>query len=158
MRIGIALLLTAFPLRAAGPRGPITPENVRQLKPAWTYDTGESPHVFWHKESHFETTPAYAEGKLYLSTPGGLVIALDAATGREIWKRDLHVYRDGDFSEPTTRGVTLSGHAIYAATTDARLGLANARKHLATVYSGQAALSLSNHPGGGAVVEIQVPA
>ncbi len=37
-------------------------------------------------------------------------------------------------------------------------GLANARKRLATVYGGQAALSLSNHPGGGAVVEIQVPA
>ncbi|MBV8845940.1 MAG: pyrroloquinoline quinone-dependent dehydrogenase [Bryobacterales bacterium] len=120
MRFCIVLLLTTF-LSAADPRGPITPENVSQLKLAWTYDTGESPHVFWHKESHFETTPAYAEGKLYISTPAGLVIALDAATGREIWKHDLHVFRDGDFSEPTTRGVTLAGKVLYAATTEARL-------------------------------------
>ncbi|MBV8845939.1 MAG: histidine kinase [Bryobacterales bacterium] len=37
-------------------------------------------------------------------------------------------------------------------------GLANARKRLATVYGSQAALSLSNHTGGGAIVEIQLPA
>jgi quinoprotein glucose dehydrogenase len=121
MRFAIVLLLTAISLSADARHEPITPENVSQLKAAWTYDTGESPHVFWQKESHFECTPVYADGKLYISTPAGLVIALDAETGREIWKQDLHVFRDGNFSEPTTRGVTLAGEAIYAATTDARL-------------------------------------
>jgi signal transduction histidine kinase len=36
-------------------------------------------------------------------------------------------------------------------------GLSNARKRLATVYGHRAALSLNNHPGGGAVVEIHLP-
>ena len=63
----------------------------------------------------------YSEGKLYISTPGGLVVTLDAETGREIWRQDLHVFQDGNYSEPTTRGVTLAGKMIYVATTDARL-------------------------------------
>jgi quinoprotein glucose dehydrogenase len=121
MRLPIAVLVLAIPVFAGPPAEPITPGNISRLKAVWTYDTGESPHVFPAKGSHFETTPAYADGKLYLSTPGGLVIALDAETGREIWKRDLKVPRLGDYSEPTTRGVALAGRVIYAATTDARL-------------------------------------
>jgi quinoprotein glucose dehydrogenase len=121
MRFPIAVLILTIPVFAGPPVEPITPNNISRLKTAWIYDTGESPHVFAAKASNFETTPAYADGKLYLSTPAGLVIALDAETGREIWKRDLHVSRLGFYSEPTTRGVTLSGKVIYAATTDARL-------------------------------------
>lgn len=120
MRFAIALVLM-LPAFGGSPAEPITPANIARLKVAWTYDTGESPNVFPAKPSHFETTPAYADGKLYVSTPAGLVIALDAETGREIWKRDLHVFRDWDYSEPTTRGVTLAGNLIYAATPDARL-------------------------------------
>ena len=121
MRFCSAFLLTAITLCGDSRHEPITPGNVSELTAAWTYDTGESPSVFWGKESHFETTPVYADGKLFISTPGGLVIALDAGTGREIWKQDLHVFRNGNYSEPTTRGVTLSGRVIYIATTDARL-------------------------------------
>ncbi len=119
MRFAFGLLLT-LSLQGGAPES-ITPQNVSKMKVAWTYDTGESPHVFPAKASHFETTPVYADGKLYISTPGGLVIALDADTGKEIWKRDLHVNRDWDFSEPTTRGVTIAGKMIYAGTPDARL-------------------------------------
>lgn len=121
MRLPITVLVLTIPVFAGPPAEPITPGNISRLKAAWTYDTGESPHIFPAKGSNFETTPAYADGKLYLSTPAGLVIALDAETGREIWKRDLHVPRLGFYSEPTTRGVTLAGKVIYAATTDARL-------------------------------------
>jgi quinoprotein glucose dehydrogenase len=121
MRFFGALLLTAIPLFAGSRHEPITPENVGDLKAAWTYDTGESPHTFWVKESHFETTPVYSDGKLFISTPGGLVIELDAETGREIWKQNLHILRNGDYSEPTTRGVMLAGKVVFVATTDARL-------------------------------------
>ncbi len=125
MRFAIAVFLVTSilltPGRSASSAESITPANVSRLQALWTYDTGESPHIFEAKASHFEPTPVYADGKLYISTPGGLVIALDAETGREIWKRDLHVFRDWDYSEPTTRGVTLAGNIIYAATTDARL-------------------------------------
>jgi glucose dehydrogenase len=121
MRLPITVLVLTIPVFAGPPAEPITPGNIARLKTAWTYDTGESPHVFPAKGSHFEATPAYSDGKLYLSTPGGLVIALDAETGREIWKRDLRVPHLGFYSEPTTRGVTLAGKVIYAATTDSRL-------------------------------------
>lgn len=121
MKVASGLLLTAILLRADIQREPITTENISHLKAEWTYDTGESPQVFWRRDSHFECTPVYSEGKLYISTPGGLVIALDAETGREIWKQDLHVLRNGNYSEPTTRGVTLAGRTLYVATTDARL-------------------------------------
>jgi signal transduction histidine kinase len=36
-------------------------------------------------------------------------------------------------------------------------GLSNARKRLETIYGRRATLSLNNHPGGGAIVEIQLP-
>ena len=121
MRFATATLLGMIPLCAGSPPEKITPENVARLKVAWTYDTGESPKVFAAKDSHFEPTPVYADGKLYISTPGGLIIALDAETGREIWKQDLHVRRNWDFSEPTTRGVTLAGDTIFVGTADARL-------------------------------------
>jgi quinoprotein glucose dehydrogenase len=121
MRFATALLFLTVPAFAGPPADPITPANISRLKAVWTYDTGESPHVFAAKPSHFEATPVYADGNLYFSTPGGLVIAVNAETGHEIWKRDLHVSRLADYSEPTTRGITLFGKMIYAATTDARL-------------------------------------
>ena len=52
MRFAIALLLTAISLSADALHEPITPENVSQLKAAWTYDTGETPHSFLEKKSN----------------------------------------------------------------------------------------------------------
>ncbi len=120
MRFALVSLVLSVSIHGGAPES-ITPQNVSRMKIAWTYDTGESPHVFPAKASHFEATPVYADGKLYISTPGGLVIALDADSGKEIWKRDLHVKHNWDFSEPTTRGVTLAGKSIFLGTPDARL-------------------------------------
>ena len=69
----------------------------------------------------FEATPQYADGRLYLSTPAGLVIALDADTGKEIWRINLKIRRDSNYSEFTSRGVTVADDFVYAATVDARL-------------------------------------
>jgi quinoprotein glucose dehydrogenase len=105
----------------AGPRvDPITPANVGRLKTAWTYDTGEAIDHF-RRDPRFEATPVYDNGKLYVSTPGGFVIALDAETGRELWKTDLRVSRDRNYSDFANRGVTLGGDAIFVGTADARL-------------------------------------
>jgi len=105
----------------AGPgTDPISPANVARLKVAWTYDTGEGIDHF-RRDPRFEATPVYDNGRLYLSTPGGLVIALDAETGREIWKTDLHVSRDRDYSDFANRGVTLGVDTIFVGTPDARL-------------------------------------
>ena len=98
----------------------ITPANVSQLKVAWTYDTRESVEYF-RRDPRFEATPVYAAGILYISTPGGFVAALEAETGREIWKTDLHVSRDRNYSDFANRGVTLGGDTIFVGTADARL-------------------------------------
>jgi quinoprotein glucose dehydrogenase len=102
------------------PAEPITPQNVARLKVAWVYDSKE-PIAEFRKEPRFEATPVYADGKLYLSTPGGFVVALDAESGRELWKTDLHVDRQRNYSDFANRGVTLAGDTIFVGTADARL-------------------------------------
>jgi len=58
----------------------------------WTYHTGEVDRYTNATDRHsvapFETTPLIVGGVLFLSTPSNRVIALDAETGREIWKYD----------------------------------------------------------------------
>ncbi len=119
MRLALATLVMILPLSSLLLE-PITPANAARLKIAWTYDTRE-PIDHFRRDPRFEATPVYADGKLYVSTPGGFVVALDAETGREIWKTDLHVSRDRNYSDFANRGVTLGGDTIYVGTADARL-------------------------------------
>jgi quinoprotein glucose dehydrogenase len=114
-------LLTLSALIAVGQTAKsITPANVSSLVPAWTYDTHEAIDHF-RRDPRFEATPVYDDGKLFVSTPGGLVIALEAETGRELWKTNLHVSRDRDYSDFSNRGVTLGRDTVFAGTSDARL-------------------------------------
>lgn len=52
--------------------------NVKNLVVAWKYDTGETGGI--------EANPIIVGKVLYATTPGRSVIALDAATGKLIWK------------------------------------------------------------------------
>lgn len=54
--------------------------NVAKLRVAWTFDTGE--------QGGLQTSPIIVGRVLYAYTPSQKVIALDAATGRLIWKFD----------------------------------------------------------------------
>ena len=63
----------------------------------------------------------YAGGRLYLATPRGSVIALDAETGTERWRVDLKIRLDANYSDFASRGVALRGDRLYVATVDARL-------------------------------------
>src|SRR5262245_33312865 len=91
-----AILVLAGPGRLAPER--ITPSTVGRLSVAWTYDTREStdPVRPGTKAPALEATPIYVEGRLYLSTPRGSVIALDAETGAEVWRTDLHIRKDAN--------------------------------------------------------------
>ena len=101
----------------------IAPANVERLEAAWTYDTGDStqPLSPGADSPAFEATPVYAGGVLYLSTPLGTVAALDAETGKELWKVDLRIRRDTDYSDFANRGPAVSGRRLYVGTVDARL-------------------------------------
>ena len=61
----------------------INRDNVTTLQVAWTYDSHDA-----FKGSEMQSNPVVVGGTLYATTPMLKVIALDAATGREIWKFD----------------------------------------------------------------------
>jgi quinoprotein glucose dehydrogenase len=68
------------------PLAQINTANVATLSRAWTYHTGE-------KARAFETTPLAIGGILYFTTQNQRVIAIDGATGAEIWNFDPKVRR-----------------------------------------------------------------
>ncbi len=72
--------------------------NVGSLEIAWEWNTGErASQEYGIQPGKFEATPIMIDGVLYLSTAYGRVVALDPATGKEIWKYDpeTHVIGQG---------------------------------------------------------------
>jgi quinoprotein glucose dehydrogenase len=65
--------------------GQINRENVKQLRPAWTYHTGE---LEGRKGKTIECTPIVIDGVMYVTTGYLRVVALGAATGKELWQFD----------------------------------------------------------------------
>ena len=61
----------------------ITRENVAQLKVAWTYDSKDA-----FKDSEMQSNPIIVDGILYATTPKLHVVAVNAATGQEVWNFD----------------------------------------------------------------------
>jgi quinoprotein glucose dehydrogenase len=57
--------------------------NVSDLQVAWTYDSHDA-----FTGSEMQSNPIVVGGLLYITTPTLKVVALDAATGREVWKFD----------------------------------------------------------------------
>ena len=104
----------------------ITPENVKHLSPQWTFQT-DTP-------GKFEATPIVLDGVLYVTGANNLAWALDARTGRTIWRyrRDLP---DGVVvcCGRVNRGFGILGDTLYMATLDAHL-LAMDRKTGAIVW------------------------
>jgi quinoprotein glucose dehydrogenase len=62
------------------PLAQINRENVRNLQLAWSFDSGE--------KGGLQTSPIVIDGVLYGITPTEKIFALDAATGKLLWKFD----------------------------------------------------------------------
>ncbi|WP_303635978.1 membrane-bound PQQ-dependent dehydrogenase, glucose/quinate/shikimate family [Stenotrophomonas tuberculopleuritidis] len=80
----------------------ITPANVGTLQLAWQFRTGDVPKKRWGAE----TTPLKIGDRLYLCSARNQLIALDASSGKELWRFDPKVK---DASIPYTaacRGVS----------------------------------------------------
>ncbi len=87
----------------------ITTANVKDLKLAWTYQSGELKTyegTNLASKAALESTPLMIDGVLYFSTPTNRIIAIDGATGKERWVFDSQVNLRGDYSEVTSRGVS----------------------------------------------------
>jgi alcohol dehydrogenase (cytochrome c) len=95
------------------PLDQINAASIKRLVPKWIYQHGAS--------ATFQTTPLIADGRMYVSAPGSHVIALDAKTGREIWRYDHKSKAKKLCCGPANRGVALGYGKVFVATVDARL-------------------------------------
>jgi alcohol dehydrogenase (cytochrome c) len=92
----------------------ITPANVQSLQLDWTYQFAGV---------NVETTPLVVDGLMFITGPKNDAAALDARTGRPIWRYrrpvpdDLHSY----CTVVTNRGFAILGDRLYMATLDTRL-------------------------------------
>jgi quinoprotein glucose dehydrogenase len=109
----------------------ITPDNVADLKVAWTYRTGDLSKPGEKATLAFEATPILANNTLYLCSPRNRIAALDPTTGKEKWMRDLKPETNGA-TVITCRGVSywkdsqaqaggLCSQRIFAATIDGKM-------------------------------------
>src|SRR5262252_5202883 len=64
----------------------LTPENVKNLKRVWTFNTGDIP-----KKYGSELTPLKVGNVIYGCTPMNKLFALNAATGEKLWMYDPKV-------------------------------------------------------------------
>jgi quinohemoprotein ethanol dehydrogenase len=98
------------------PLDQVNEANVAKLAPAWVYATGET-------RGH-EATPLVADGVMYTTLPWSIVVALDAATGRERWRHDPAVPKSWGrhaCCDVVNRGVALYRGRVYVGTLDGRL-------------------------------------
>ena len=92
------------------PLDQINTSNVKDLTPVWTFSTGVV-------EGH-EAPPIVNNGVMFVATPTGQVIALNAKTGDEYWRYKRQLPDDLFQLHPTNRGVGLWQDKLYLATTD----------------------------------------
>ena len=59
----------------------INKSNVGKLQVAWTFETGPG------SPDHFQ--PLVVKGVMYIMTHGNTLVALDAATGKELWRKPM---------------------------------------------------------------------
>ena len=85
----------------------INRQNVKRLAVAWTYDSGDA-----FKGSEMQSNPIVVGGLLYATTPKMRVVALDAATGKQVWSFDPK--RPGDTQRHFRhRGVTVYRDRVF---------------------------------------------
>jgi len=105
----------------------ITPANVDNLVPAWTFSTGDLAKRDREtmRRTSMQVTPILVDGKLLVCTSFNEIIALDPASGKQLWRFDPKIPTD-DVNPATKfncRGVAASieQRRVFAATNDARL-------------------------------------
>ena len=73
---------------------------MHRLERAWEYKTGDA-----NQRSTMHVNPIVVNGVMYITTPSLQAVALNAATGREIWTFDPARYNNGNVVRLRNRGV-----------------------------------------------------
>ena len=124
------------------PLDQISTTNVARLKPVWSIPTGV--------DRVHEAAPLVNGGVMFVSTPANQVLALEAATGKVLWRyvrprpKDVFVLHD------TNRGVALLGDRVYYAAAESVLVALDAKTGkevwTATVADNQSAYYITLAP------------
>jgi quinoprotein glucose dehydrogenase len=92
----------------------ITPDNVSRLQRVWTYRTGDLPSEKAKGKYSPETTPLKIGNRMYLCSAKNILIALDPASGKEVWRYDPKVSDDAIPYGATCRGVAYYQNPVSA--------------------------------------------
>ena len=94
------------------PLADVTRDNVGRLQAAWQWKHWETPlEKYGTTPGFFENTPLMIAGVLYVTTPYNSIAALDAETGRELWRFDGEAYSLGQILSAS--GWKLRGTAFW---------------------------------------------
>jgi quinohemoprotein ethanol dehydrogenase len=94
----------------------LTSKNIGRLGFAWQYDLGTYRGQ--------EATPIVIDGVMYTSGTWGYVYAVDAATGKQLWRYDpgaRHLAARNPCCDLVNRGVAVWKGRVYVASVDGRL-------------------------------------
>lgn len=83
----------------------INDQNVKDLKVAWTFRTGDLKTANDSGETTNQVTPIKVGNNMYMCTTHQWLIALDPATGKEKWRFDPKLKADKTYQHLTCRGV-----------------------------------------------------
>ncbi|MFM9834649.1 MAG: pyrroloquinoline quinone-dependent dehydrogenase [Methylophilaceae bacterium] len=96
------------------PATQINTQNVKNLAEAWHFNSGIV--------ASFQATPIVQNGVMYVSLPFNNVVALNAKTGKELWRYKHDRRKDWQMCcGPANRGVAVSDGKVFIGTVDARL-------------------------------------
>lgn len=98
------------------PLSNINSSNISKLGLAWSFKVDP--------DRGLQATPIVVDGIMYVTGPYSVVYALDAVTGRELWRYDPEVDRgitDRGCCGPNNRGVAVVNGKVYVGVFDGRL-------------------------------------
>jgi alcohol dehydrogenase (cytochrome c) len=87
----------------------ITPENVRQLTLAWSFQTGQGQQI--------KASPILVNGVIYITTPDN-IWAIDARSARQLWR---YTYPANQGFHIGHRGAAVYKNSVFLTTPDAHL-------------------------------------
>ena len=97
----------------------ITVDNIRRLRLIWAFSTGET-------RVH-QSAPIVNNGVMFVTTPNSQVIALEASSGRLLWRYRRSRPAGALVGHETNRGVALYGDKVFFSAGDAVLVAIDAR-------------------------------
>ncbi len=100
----------------------INTETVKKISPAWIFQAGSAGQIAGSSTYAFEACPVIVDGVMYVTGWDGHFWALDAATGKELWRYKHAVPFDVSLCcGNVNRGCAVANGKVYFVTPNAQL-------------------------------------